>query len=121
MNGLKLINPQKDFEFAGTTYKVRNATLEKIILFQARFQKLTDEKDAAIQSKIAMYCIYLILKDATPVIPDITEDWVAQNCPDVEMADVLEEFAFMNRQKVEVLRSLLQRNAPDQTGKPSSQ
>lgn len=120
MDGLKLINPQKDFEFAGTVYKVRNANLEKIILFQAKFEELSKAQDPAMQPKIASYCLYLILKDAAPAIPELTEAWVSQNCPDVEMADVIEEFSFMNRQKVEVLRSLLQRNAPAQTGKQSS-
>lgn len=113
MEGLKLINPEFDFEFAGKTYKVRKATLDKIILFQTRFKDLSDKKDPAIESKMAVYCIYLILKD---VAPEATEDWVAQNTPTVEMADVIEQFAFMNRQKVEMLKKIQQRNAPVPTG-----
>lgn len=120
MDGLKLINPEKPIQFAEKTYQVRNASLEKIIQFQTKFSELTTAKDAALQPKIAAYCLYLILKDASPAIENITEEWVQQNTGDVEMTDVLEEFSFMNRQKVEVLRRFLQGNAPVQTGDKSS-
>jgi hypothetical protein len=121
-DALKLINPEFDFEFAGTTYKVRKATLDKIILFQTRFNQLTEAKDPAISSKIAGYCIYLILKD---IKADATEEWVQQNTPELEMLDVIEYFAFMNQQKVDMLRKILQRNAlvtkEEPTGTQSSQ
>lgn len=122
MDGLKLINPEFDFEFAGTTYKVKKATLEKVIQFQTRFNELTEAKDPAIEKKMAGYCVYLILRNAKT---DATEDWVNENMPDVEMPDVVEYFAFMNRQKVELLRAVLERkgtqqNAPIQTGDKSS-
>lgn len=120
MDGLKLINPAFDFEFAGTVYQVKKATLDKIILFQTKFNELTTVKDPALEKRLAVYSLFLVLKDATPTIPNLTEDWVAANTPDVEMMDVIEEFAFMNRQKVETLRQILQRNAPAQTGEPSS-
>ncbi len=116
-NGLRLINPIFDFDFDGHTYQVRKASLEKVILFQTRFTQLTDAKDPAVEKKIAAYCIYLTLRDA---IPEITEEKVAQTIPDVEMPDVVEYLGFMNRQKVELLRKILQRNAPDQTGEQSS-
>jgi Glu-tRNA(Gln) amidotransferase subunit E-like FAD-binding protein len=122
MDSLKLINPEFDFEFAGTTYKVRKATLDKIILFQTRFNQLTEAKDPAVESKMTAYCLYLILKD---IKADVTEEWVAQNTPQVEMVDVVEQFAFMNQQKVDVLRKILQRNAlvtkEEPTGIQSSQ
>lgn len=122
-----MTNAPRTFSFAGKDYEVRNASLEKIGQFQTRFDELTKAQDPALQVKVSAYCLFLILKDATPAIPEITEEWVAKNTPDVEMADVLEEFAFMNRQKVEKLRAFLngtQRNAPDQkepAGPSSSQ
>lgn len=123
MDGLKLINPEFDFEFAGSTYKVKKANLSQIILFQKRFAELTEQKDASIEKKIAGYCVYLILSG---VKADATEEWVNGNLPDVEMTDILEYFGFMNRQKVELLRKVLNRedqlNAPIQrTGEQSSQ
>lgn len=121
MDGFKLINPEFDFEFCGAVFKVKKATLDKVIQFQNKFNELTEAKDPAIEKKMAVYCIYLILKD---VKADATEEWVSQNTPDVEMADVVEHFGFMNRQKVALLRGILQRNAPvqnqDQTGEQSS-
>lgn len=120
MDGLNLINPSFQIEFAGAKYDVRKATLDKIILFQTRFAELAKVNDPAFESKIAGYCLYLILKDAKP---DATEEWVMQSAPALEMADVLEQFAFMSRQKAEVIRKLSQRNAPgqtDQTGESSS-
>lgn len=106
MEALNLINPEFDFEFNGTTYRVKKATLEKIILFQTRFNKLTDEKDPAIEPKMAAYCLYLIL---CGVKQGLTEEEVQQNIPDVSMVDVVERFGFMNRQKVEILRKVLQK------------
>ena len=112
MDGINLINPQFDIEFAGAKYAVRKATLDKIILFQTRFAELAKVNDPALESKVAAYCLFLILKDAKP---NATEEWVAQNAPTVEMADVVEQFAFTSRQKAEVIRKLSQRNAPDRT------
>jgi hypothetical protein len=72
---------------------------------------------------MAAFCIYLILKDAKPEVPDLTEELVQKSIPDVEMPDIVEQYAFMSRQKVELLRGILQRNAPakqEQTGPQSS-
>lgn len=106
MDGLNLINPEFDFTFAGTTYKVKKATLDKVILFQTKFAQLTEAKDPAIEKKMAAYCLYLVLKS---VKADVTEEWVQENTPDVEFPDVVEQFGFLNRQKVEILREVLNR------------
>jgi len=113
MDGLKLINPEQTIQIGDAIYTVHNATLEKVILFQAYFNKLTDAKDPAVEKKVAAYCLFLILQGANPAIPSLTEEWVQQNAPDLEMADIVEQFAFMSRQKVALLRGILQRNAPE--------
>lgn len=91
---------------------VRKATLEKVMLFQKRFKELSEAKDDAIEPRLTAYCLYLILKDTRP---EITEQWVLENAPgDLGMFDVIEQFGFLNRQKVESLRMRNQRNAPTQ-------
>lgn len=118
MDGLKLINPEFEFGFAGKEYKIRRANLEKVILFQKKMVELADAKDSAVDLKGAGYCLYLILKDADP---SITENWVMENAPgDLDAYEVFENLGFMSRQKVELLKRLIQRNAPAQTGEESS-
>jgi len=122
MEPLKLINAPFPLEFAGERFEVQKANLEKVILFQARFNKLTDEKDPAIEARMAGYCIYLALRD---VKPGVTEEWVNSNVPGtIEFADVVEQLGFMSGQKVEILRKVLKRNSPEtnqQAGPTSSQ
>ncbi len=113
MEALKLINPVFDFEFAGEVLKVKKATLDQVILFQTKFNELTEAKDPAVEKKMAAYCLFLVV---SRVKPEATEQWVMENTPDVEMPDVVEQFGFLSRQKVEKLRGILnkesQRNAP---------
>lgn len=105
MDALKLINAEQPLEFNGETYQVKKANIAKVILFQTKFNELSDAKDPAIESKTAAYCLYLILKD---VKLDVTEQWVLENAPgDISFADVVEQFGFMNRQKVAILRKVL--------------
>lgn len=112
MDALKLINAEFPLEFAGETHQVKKANLEKVILFQTRFTEWSDAKDPALESKAAGYCLYLVLKD---VKEGITEDWVNKNVPgDITMLDIVEQFGFMNRQKVALARAIIERNAPGQ-------
>lgn len=111
MEALKLINAPFPLEFAGETYQVKKANLEKVILFQTRMTELTNKEDAALEYKMAGYCLFLVLKD---VKTDVTEEWVLENAPgDVPFAQIVEQFGFMNRQKVALLRAILERNAPE--------
>lgn len=121
MDSLKLINAEQPLDFNGETFQVKKASLAKVILFQTEFNKLSDAKDPAIETKMAAYCLYLILKD---VKLDVTPEWVLDNVAgDINFADVVEQFGFMNRQKVAALRKVLG-NAPIQeetSGGSSSQ
>lgn len=109
MDALKLINAEFPLDFGGETYQVKKANLEKVILFQTRFNDLTEAKDPAYESKMAGYCLYLVLRD---VKKDVTEEWVSQNVPgDITMIDVIEQFGFMNQQKVALLRAIIKRNS----------
>lgn len=128
MADLSLINPTFTFTLDGKEYKVKKANLEQVQLFQKWFNDLSNENDPALESKTASYCIYLILKDVQEEGVSITQDWVNKNVPgDLNLADIIETFGFMSREKVETLRKIL--NAPTQikteeketTGKSSTQ
>ncbi len=113
MEALSLINAEFPVEIAGETYQVKKANLEKVIQFQTRFSELTDAKDPAAEIKSAAYCLFLILKDAKP---EITEEWVLKNLPgDVDFANIIEQFGFMSRQKMTIIKALTQRNVPTPT------
>ena len=123
MDGLKLINPEFDLEFAGKQYKVHKANLEKVILYQARMVQLADAKDSSIDIKGAAYCLYLVIKD---VDATVTEDWVLQNAPgDLSPFEIFDKLGFMSRQKAEMMRAILKGNASaqkkEETGTQSSQ
>lgn len=92
-----LINVPFSITFAGKEYTVRKANLEKAVLYQARLRQLAQDKDLAIDAKIAAYCLYLVLHDADS---SITEEFVMQNATgSLNVMDWLIKLGFMTPQK----------------------
>lgn len=100
----ELINPPFTFRFADKEYELRKASIEKGIQYQAKVRGLLEAKDPAQDLKLAVYCIYLMLKDIDPAI---TEEFVLQNCPaDLDVIDCLTQLGFMNPQRTELAKKV---------------
>lgn len=93
----ELVNVPQPINFAGKTYNVKKANLEKAILYQTKVKELAEKQDGALDLKLAAYCLYLVLKD---VDASITESFVIENLPgDLDSLAVIQTLGFMSPQK----------------------
>lgn len=74
----QMVNPEFDFVFAGKTFHLRKATLDKAVMYQQKAKDLGESKDIAADIKLLAYCIYIMLRDQDKTI---TEQWVMENAP----------------------------------------
>jgi hypothetical protein len=96
------VNPEFTIDFAGKTYSVRKANLEKAVLYQKKVKELRDDPSA--DAKIIAYCLWLVLKD---VDPSLDEARVMSNVPaDIDPLDLLITLGFINPQKVGIAKRL---------------
>lgn len=113
-----IVNPEFDFDFQGTIYRLRKATLDKIVQFKLKFRELNDTKDADGDIKLLAYAIYIMLKDKNP---DITLDFVMQNTPlDFEITQCLQVLGFINPNKTEANLPIQKEVNPSTSQKSSS-
>jgi hypothetical protein len=105
----EIINPEFDFKFNGITYGCRKANIENVIQFQLKTKELTDAKIKSFDSKIASYCIYLIIKQSEQG-KDVTLDYIEENTPGtIDLIEVLVELGFMSPQKSQAMKELAQK------------
>lgn len=99
---VKMVNPTFTFEFAGKTYQVRKATLDKAVAYQQRVKEL--KSDAGQELLLVAYCIYLILKDYDA---EITEKFVLENTPaDIDIIEVLTQLGFLSPTKMAQVKAM---------------
>ena len=99
---VKLVNPEFDFEFMGNSYRIRKATLDKLISYQNKVKDL--EGDAGADSKLIAHCIYIMLKDK---IEGLTEQTVLENTPaDIDILDILSKLGFISPSKMKTVKGI---------------
>lgn len=102
-DAIKLTNTSIPFEFDGKEYQVKRASLTQIIDFQRKGYEIGKEQDAGGDQRIAAYAIFLVLN---AVDKNITEQFVLDNCPAVELSDIAVQLGFMSQQKMETLQRM---------------
>jgi hypothetical protein len=91
----RLVNPEFDFEFVGTVYHLRKATLDKAVSYQEKIKSLGDKPGAELE--LIAFCVSLMLRDQDPTI---TEEYALQHLPaDIDVLEVLTFLGFMNPSK----------------------
>ncbi len=102
-DAIKLTNTEIPFEFNGKEYQVKRASLSQIIAFQQKGYEIGKEAKPGAEERTAAYAIFLVLN---AVDKNITEDFVLDNCPEVDFADIVVRLGFMNQQKMDSLLKL---------------
>ncbi len=98
----KLVNAQFDFEFDGKTYRLRKATLDKAVQYQAKIKELAG--DPAADAKVVAFCVYIMLKESEPTL---TEDYILTHIPaDIDILELLTTLGFINPTKLELARKI---------------
>jgi hypothetical protein len=93
----RLVNPEFEFEFMGKVYKLRKATLDKAVEYQAKIKQFNDAPGS--DSKLVAFCVYIMLKDQ---VPELTEDIALQNIPaDIDALEVLSILGFIKPSRLE--------------------
>ena len=101
---INLVNPEFDIAYGGQTYRVRKASLDKVVQYTKRVKELQANKDGEGDYKILAYCFYLVLKDK---IADLTEQQVIENVPgDLDIQETLVTLGFINPKKMEELKKV---------------
>lgn len=112
---IKLTNPEFPLEFAGVTYNVRKANLDKVVKYMQRMEeyRASGEPATVTGPKIISYCVWLIL---STVKPDLTEQEVYDNIPgDVDATQLLVQLGFLNPKRAEMglkTTTVVQKPAP---------
>jgi hypothetical protein len=119
MDPIKLTNVSTSFEFNGTKYEVKKATLQQVIQFQRKVAEISAAKDAGGDLLMAAYAIWIILNAQDK---NITEQEVLDNCPgDINVTEVFLQLGFMSQQKVDLTRrvqAVLATQPPKEETKP---
>lgn len=93
----RLVNPPFDFEWNGTKYSIKKATLSQVVQYQAKVKELIAEGGAGADQKIAAYCIYLMLKAHEP---DLTEEKVLEETPGgIDLIELMTVLGFLKPTK----------------------
>ena len=89
----KLVNPEFDFNWNGTTYQIKKATLSDVVSYQKRMKELMETKETGWEVRLVSYCLYLALKNK---IEGLTEDFILDNTPaDVDSQQLLITLGFL--------------------------
>lgn len=87
---IKLTNPAFKIEFAGKEYEVKKATLSQVSRYMLKLREVKEDPEQSV--KLVSYGLYIILHTADP---EITEDFVYENLPNVDPIDLLTKLGFI--------------------------
>ena len=102
----KLVNPEFDFNWNGTVYQIKKATLSDVVAYQKKMEELMQSKESGWQVRLVSYCLYLALRNK---IQGLTEEQILDNTPaDVDSIKLLTMLGFLKPTKMETTTQINQ-------------
>lgn len=112
----KLVNPEFEFQLGEKVFKIRKASIEKVVRYQQRIKELVESADPAKDMKLVAFCVSVMLSDQDP---SVTEEFVMSFMPaSIDIPELLVTLGFMNPKKAESLKAE-ESQTTDKSSQPS--